>query len=56
MLIKVISIPKIMESIIDRVELTTNYWVIYDLIRLIYVILYESHICCCGLYYVGLLD
>ncbi|CAD8072161.1 unnamed protein product [Paramecium sonneborni] len=56
MTIKAISIPEIMESIIDRMELTTNYWVTYDLFRLIYVILYQSHICCCGLYYVGLLD
>ncbi|CAD8205555.1 unnamed protein product [Paramecium pentaurelia] len=56
MLLKAFSIPTITESIIDRVELTTNYWIIYDLIRLIYVILYESHICCCGLFYVGLLN
>ncbi|CAK59344.1 unnamed protein product (macronuclear) [Paramecium tetraurelia] len=56
MLLKAISIPTITEAIIDRVELTTNYWIIYDLIRLIYVILYESHICCCGLFYVGLLN
>lgn len=53
---KAFEIPNILESIIDRVELTTNYWVLYDLARLIVVILYESHICCCGLYYVGLLD
>ena len=45
MLLKAFSIPKIMESIIDRLELTTNYWIIYDLIRLIYVIIYESHLC-----------
>ncbi|CAK64001.1 unnamed protein product (macronuclear) [Paramecium tetraurelia] len=56
LVIKGFSIPEIMESIIDRMELTTNYWVIYDLLRLIYVILYQSHLCCCGLYYVGLLD
>ena len=40
LIIKAITIPEIMESIIDRMELTTNYWVIYDLLRLIYVILY----------------
>ncbi|CAD8154446.1 unnamed protein product [Paramecium pentaurelia] len=56
LIMKGFSIPEIMESIIDRMELTTNYWVTYDLFRLIYVILYQSHICCCGLYYVGLLD
>ncbi|CAK61027.1 unnamed protein product (macronuclear) [Paramecium tetraurelia] len=56
MLLKALQIPTITESIIDRVELKTNYWIIYDLIRLIYVILYESHICCCGLFYVGLLN
>jgi hypothetical protein len=56
LLLKAFEIPNILESIIDRVELTTNYWVLYDLVRLIVVILYESHICCCGLYYVGLLD
>ncbi|CAD8116094.1 unnamed protein product [Paramecium sonneborni] len=56
MLLKTFQIPTITEAIIDRVELTTNYWIIYDLIRLIYVIVYESHICCCGLYYVGLLN
>lgn len=40
LIMKGFSIPEIMESIIDRMELTTNYWVTYDLLRLFYVILY----------------
>lgn len=53
MIIKILDVPKRVGLILDKLELTTNYWAVYDLIRLIYLIIIEAHIFCCFLYYVG---
>ncbi|CAD8123102.1 unnamed protein product [Paramecium sonneborni] len=53
MIIKMLDVPQRVGLILDKLELTTNYWAIYDLIRLIYFIIIEAHTFCCFLYFVG---
>jgi hypothetical protein len=53
MVIKILDMPKRMGLILDKVELTTNYWAVYDLVRLLYLIVIEAHIFSCVLYCVG---
>ena len=53
MVIKILDVPKRVGLILDKLELTTNHWAIYDLIRLLYLIVLEAHIFCCFLYFVG---
>ncbi|CAD8197386.1 unnamed protein product [Paramecium pentaurelia] len=53
MVIKIFDVPKRVGLILDKLELTTNHWAIYDLIRLLYLIVLEAHIFCCFLYFIG---
>ncbi|CAD8124556.1 unnamed protein product [Paramecium sonneborni] len=53
MIIKILDVPQRVGLILNKLELTTNYWAIYDLIRLLYLIIIEAHTFCCFLYFVG---